>query len=136
MASHQLAEAKLSELAELAEGWGKIVAEHSYGEDGPNLDVDLAGIEEIAVCVSRALVKGTCEELTRRQARRLPDVQPCPDCGQECAVERAESADQKPRTVHVRGGMFELSEPRCYCPACRRSFFPSAVEFTDDRPWL
>ncbi len=136
MASHQLSEQKLVELAELVEGWGKIVAHEAYGEAGPSLDVDLAGIEEIAVRVTQALVKGTCEELTRQQARRVPTTLPCPDCGRECDVQPAEAANGKTRPMQLRGGTFELAEPRCDCPACRRSFFPSAVEFADQRPWL
>ncbi len=129
MPSHQLKDAKVQELAAQVEGWGKILAEQAYGPEGPGLDVDLAGMEELALMMQQALLAGLCKELTRRQAERLPARQPCPDCGRECEVQRP---DEKPggkpesRRMQLRGGSFELQEPRCYCRQCRRSFFPSA----------
>lgn len=129
MPSHQLKDEKVQELSALAQGWGRILAEEAYGPEGPGLDVDLAGMEELAVTMQQALLKGLCEELTQRQANRLPQTQPCPDCGCECEVERPEEKPggrEQPRCMQLRSGSFALQEPRCYCRQCRRSFFPSA----------
>ena len=87
MASRTLSEERLAQLTELAHGWGKIVAEEAYGENGPGLDVDLATMDDMAFEVAQALSAGVCEELTRRQAQQMPEAQPCPVCGQECLAE-------------------------------------------------
>lgn len=133
MPSHQLKDEKVRELTGLVQGWGKLLAGQAYGPQGPGLDVDLAGMEELATMMQQALLEGLCEELTQRQAERLPATQPCPGCGGECEVQRPEEtpADssgkrKEPRRMLLRGGSFGLAEPRCYCRRCRRSFFPSA----------
>lgn len=135
MPSHRLTDEKSRELIEIAERWGEIAADQAYGPEGPGLDVDLAGLEEIAVTLQQALLKGFCAATTRRQAERLPETLPCPECGQECVVEQPEEQSGGPerpggkrssRLMRLRGGPFELAEPRCYCRSCRRSFFPSA----------
>ncbi len=133
MLSAQLTDEKLQELTRRVEGWGRILAEEAFGPDGPDLNVDMATIEDLAVTMQQALLKGLCEEATRRQSQRLPETQPCPDCGAECPVEsQSEGSEDDPggggrsRRLRLRGGAFELAEPRCYCRSCRRSFFPSA----------
>ena len=133
MLSVQLTDEKVQELRRRVEGWGRILAEEAFGPDGPDLNVDMATIEDLAVTMQQALLKGLCEEATRRQSQRLPETQPCPDCGAECPVEsQSEGSEDDPggggrsRRLQLRGGAFELAEPRCYCRSCRRSFFPSA----------
>ena len=126
MAGHGLSQAGLERLREMARACGKAVAQEAYGDRGPGLDVDLAGIEEIAWAVAQGITQGTCEELTRRQARELPMAQPCPACGQECVVEYDESSRDDTRPMRVRSGSFQLKEPRAWCDRCERSFFPSA----------
>lgn len=49
MASHRLTEEKRQELREFALGYGKILAREAYGPEG---------LEEIAVEVQQALLKG------------------------------------------------------------------------------
>ena len=93
MPSHRLTEEKRRELVEFALGYGKILAGEAYGPSGPGLDVDLAGLEEIAVQMQQALLKGFCEATTTQQAGRLPAVQACPACGRECPVESPEEID-------------------------------------------
>ena len=45
----------------------------------------------------------------------------CPDCGFE-----GQRAKQRTRTVQTRRGLdVPLSEQECYCPGCRRAFFPA-----------
>ena len=133
MHTAQITEEEVQKLAKLAEAYGRILAEKAFGPDGPDLNVDLATIEDLAVRMQQAVLKGLCEEATRRQAARLPQTQPCPECGAECPVERGSEGSEgdrgggrASRRMQLRGGAFELAEPRCYCRSCRRSFFPSA----------
>lgn len=129
MPSPRLKDEKVQEMAALAEGYGKILADQAFGPEGPGLDVDLAAIEELAVQMQHALLKGMCERSTQRQAQRLPETQPCPECGSECRVKRPDQAapgGRPPRPLQLQGGSFELKEPQGYCRQCRRSFFPSA----------
>jgi hypothetical protein len=45
----------------------------------------------------------------------------CPHCGFE-----GQRVRQRDRTVQTRRGLeVPLSEQECYCPGCRRAFFPS-----------
>jgi hypothetical protein len=45
----------------------------------------------------------------------------CPRCGFE-----GQRVKQRERTMQTRRGLdVPLSEPECYCPGCRRAFFPS-----------
>lgn len=45
----------------------------------------------------------------------------CPRCGFE-----GQRVKPRERTVQTRRGLdVPLSEPECYCPGCRRAFFPS-----------
>lgn len=133
MPSPRVTDERVRELAALAQGYGGILAGEAYGPDGPGLDVDLATMEELAVCMQQALLKGMCEALTRQQAGRLPAVQPCPECGRECVVEQpaAASAQRRSRSMQLRNGEFDLAEPQCFCRPCRRSFFPSADRAED-----
>jgi hypothetical protein len=120
MGSRKLTPEDLRVITELAKSWGKIVVRRAYGEEGPGLDVDLAQMEAMAVAAAQGLTSGALEEATTQQAQRLGSEQACPQCGKLCGV----SANE--RDVKVRGGGFRHREPKCYCPACRRSFFPSA----------
>lgn len=136
MPSHQLTDREISELAEVVRGWGKLLAGEAYGTEGPGLDVDLAGMEELATQMQGALLEGLCEEITQRQAEHLPETQACPECGCECEVQSAETprrAGKPPehRRMQLRGGGFTLKEPWCYCKPCKRSFFPDAAGTAD-----
>jgi hypothetical protein len=114
----------LSELRDLAYGWGKVVTRRAFGEAGPGLDLDFDSIETLAVEVSQALTIGTIEEILQTQFQLLGAEQPCPQCSRLCTVQRA------PRTLAIRGGAtIPYDEPVCHCPACRRDFFPSAPKF-------
>jgi len=53
----------------------------------------------------------------------------CPHCG--FAGQRIK---QRERTVQTRRGLdVPLSEQECYCPGCRRAFFPSLQSFGSGR---
>jgi len=120
MPKHKLSPEQLAALEELAQQWGKIVANRAYGDDGPDLDVDFDQMEQIAAAVTRGLARGTLEQLTQRQAQQLPDAIPCPTCRKACPVRT------RPREVVARGATITLHEPVAHCPDCRRDFFPPA----------
>lgn len=122
MATRKLSPEQLASLEELAQQWGKIVANRAYGEDGPDLDVDFDQMEQISAAVARGLARGTLEQLTRRQAQQLPDAWPCPTCQTSCPLET------RPRQIVARGATVTLPEPVAHCPACRRDFFPPTTE--------
>ena len=112
MSKRKLSSEQLAALEELAQQWGKIVANRAYGEDGPDLDVDFDQMEQVAAAVTRGLARGTLEQLTRRQAQQLPDAVPCPTCQKPCPLKR------RPRQVVARGATVTLQEPVAHCPAC------------------
>jgi hypothetical protein len=120
MGSRKLTAEDLAQITKLAKNWGKMVVRQAFGDGGPGLDVDLTQMEDVAVAAAAGLTAGALEEATAQQGRLLGAEQPCPDCGRLCGV------DAEERPVVVRGGVFEHREPKCYCPACRRAFFPSA----------
>ena len=119
MATNVLSERKLTEIEEIAAGWGKLLARESFPE-GPGLDVSLADMEDIVVRATRAIVHGAMETMTADQTRQLGDQAACPGCGKMCELKR------KSRPMAVRGGSADLDEPVAHCPTCRRDFFPSA----------
>ena len=112
---------ELQELRDLAAGWGKIVARRAFGDDGPDLEVDLDLMEQVAQAATAGLNEGTLQLLLERQAARLGQQQPCPGCGQLCRV------DHQSRPLAVKGGTIQQDEPVCHCPDCRRDFFPPAA---------
>jgi hypothetical protein len=120
MATRKLTVEDLRAITHLAKQWGKIVVRRAFGEQGPGLDVDLTQMEEMAYAAAQGLTAGALEEATAQQGQRLGCEQPCPTCGRHCQV----GSEQRP--IAVKGGAFQLREPKCYCPACRRDFFPSA----------
>lgn len=127
MASKAARKRKLEEIQEIAEGWGKIIAQESFPE-GPGPDVTLADMEELAMAASRALVRGAVEAMTGSQGERLGKEAPCPTCGKIGLLKTA------PRSMVVRGGEAVLHEPVGHCPKCRRDFFPAAAAVESGRP--
>jgi hypothetical protein len=120
MAKQRESSVNLADIEELARGWGKLLAQQAF-PNGVGLDVDLSTMEQVAATATKALVRGTLESLTATQAHRLGTVQACPGCGREVTLE------QRSRTVHVRGGTADVTEPVGHCSTCRRDFFPSAA---------
>lgn len=119
MSSKKLSEAKLREIQEVAEGWGKLLARESFAS-GPGLDVTLADMEDIAAVATQALVRGAVTEMVDEQACCLGAEAACPTCGTKGQLKR------KAREVTLRGGRASLDEPVGHCTRCRRDFFPSA----------
>src|SRR5713101_6630055 len=120
MATRKFTSEELQAITRLAKQWGKIVVRQAFGAQGPGLDVDLAQMEEVAFAAAQGLTAGALEEATSRQGQQLGEQQSCPQCQRLCPVTTEE------RPIQAKGGAFQLREPKCYCPTCRRDFFPSA----------
>lgn len=118
MTTSQFSLEELDQLRALAAQWGKIVSKRAFGDDGPGLDVDFRTMEQIAAAAAQGLTEGTLQLLLQQQAQRLPDQQPCPDCGRLCSTQSHQ------RALTALGAEIEQVEPVAYCPDCRRDFFP------------
>lgn len=113
-----IAPEKLCEIHALVAGWGKIVARRAFGAEGPDLSVDLAVMEQVALTAADGLSRSTLETLLHQQAQRLGDSQPCPACGRLCPV------GSEDRPLVTQSGRITYHEPIGSCPDCRRDFFP------------
>jgi hypothetical protein len=120
MSTSKYTSEELEQLRCLAREWGKIVSKRAFGDDGPGLDVDFRTMEQIAAAAAHGLTEGTLELLLRQQADRLPEQQPCPDCGRVCPTE------PRTRSLAAEGAEIEQMERAAHCPDCRRDFFPPA----------
>ena len=120
MATSPFTPEALDQLRALAAQWAKIVSRRAFGEDGPGLDVDFRTMEQIAAAAAQGLTEGTLQLLLQQQAQRLPDQQPCPDCGRLCTTQ------PHTRSLAARGAEVEQVERVAHCPDCRRDFFPPA----------
>jgi hypothetical protein len=118
MAQRTLSAQQLQEIHDLAAGWGKIIARLAFGEPGPGTAIDFQTLEQVAAAAARGLTEGTLTTLLEQQAQALGTEQPCPTCGCLCPV------GYEDRPLAVQGGQLTLQEPVCYCPRCRRDFFP------------
>lgn len=120
MPSPRFTPAELDRLRALAAEWAKIVSKRAFGDDGPGLDVDFRTFEQIATAAAHGLTEGTLQLLLEQQAGKLPDQQPCPECGKPCPT--------KPHTrpLTARGAQIQQVERISHCPDCRRDFFPPA----------
>jgi hypothetical protein len=86
MPQRKLTPEKLRAIHELVAGWGKIVARRAFGDDGPDLTVDLTTLEQVATTAADGLNQATLEALLQQQAQHLTSQQPCPQCGRCCTV--------------------------------------------------
>jgi hypothetical protein len=120
MATRKFTPEELQAVTRLAKQWGKIIVKQAFGAQGPGLDVDFAQMEEVACAAAQGLTAGALEAASVQQRQLLGEKQPCPQCGKLCTLGTEE------RPLRVKGAVIQLSEPKCYCPTCRRDFFPSA----------
>ena len=72
----------LSDLRDMAYGWGKIVSRRAYGEEGPGLDIDFDSIESLAVDMGQAVIRGAIEEVLRDP---IPTPRRSPALSRVCA---------------------------------------------------
>lgn len=84
--------------------------EHEHIDD---IECDM---EELADAVANEFI---AQRLARR-SQIFTSPPPCPDCGQA-----GRHVGDRKREILTTRGSAPLVEPKCYCPACRRYFFPS-----------
>ena len=118
MATRKFTSEELREFRNLAAQWGKIISKRAFGEEGPGLDVDFRTMEQLANAAAQGVTEGTLQLLLQQQVAKLPDEQPCPDCGKLCRLKPST------RPLVARGATIEQAERMAHCPDCRRDFFP------------
>lgn len=93
------------------------------GAETGQFDIDsmrYAQMEALGHGLGKELSRQVQQRLAERQGRRMPESFACPGCGRQCR------AETKPKSLTSLDGEVELSETRCFCKRCRKSFFPSA----------
>ena len=89
---------------------------------GDEIDIDsmkFAQMELLGHGLGKQLAGRVQQVLVTRQAQQMPSVFCCPTCGCEC------HSETKLKTIQSLDGEVDLTEVRCHCRRCRRSFFPS-----------
>jgi hypothetical protein len=95
----------------------KVLAEGELPEATEG-DARFTTIETLALAAGDAVSLEVFEQQLAESGMGPPH---CPHCGFE-----GQRAKQRQRTVQTRRGLeVPLSEQECYCPGCRRAFFPS-----------
>lgn len=77
-------------------------------------------LEQAAHGLGQELSRLTQQRAACEVAASSPSTAACPQCRQQASIEMSK------RTVGSLDGPVEMLEPVAYCPACRRTFFPSA----------
>jgi hypothetical protein len=84
----------------------------------PEGEAGFTTIERLALLAGDAVSLEVFEQQLAESGMGPPH---CPHCGFE-----GKRIKQRERRVQTRRGLeVPLSEPECYCPGCRRAFFPS-----------
>ena len=78
-----------------------------------------AQMELLGHGLGKQLSQRVQEALSQRQFEEMSECYGCPDCGRECPGQKV-----KKKITSVDGEV-GLSEVRCFCKKCRKSFFPS-----------
>jgi len=117
---------RIEALRPYLEGVAKKLADEIFGPQGPRWGTTLTELEDLALQARSIFSEKMVELSLERQAvtpkeTRPHDLQACPSC--QRPTDAAE--EPVPRTVATRAGEVAWSEPREYCPRCRRAFFPS-----------
>lgn len=92
------------------------------GMETGEFDIDsmrFAQMEALGHGLGKELSRQVQAGLAARQGERMPERFACPECGRDCP------AETKPKPITSLDGEIELSETRCFCKKCRKSFFPS-----------
>lgn len=97
------------------------------GVTAQTFDLDtmpFAAMEQWGHGLGKVLARQIQGALAQAQAARLReqsgDTHLCPQCGRSCPTQ------PQSRTMQTLDGEVEFREPKCVCPSCRKSFFPSA----------
>lgn len=80
----------------------------------------LCDLECASLALGQRLSRVSLARAVREVAAESETHAACPTCGVECPL------TMSARTVKSVSGSIDVIEPMGYCPACRRSFFPSA----------
>lgn len=115
-AKRKALEEKLQDCLEQAATIAAQLQALDQGGETPHFDEIEMPAHEVGQRLSRMIQTSRAREVA---ADGLQD-QPCPRCGELCAVKTAD------REVHSIDGRIELTETVAYCTRCRRAFFPSA----------
>jgi hypothetical protein len=95
----------------------KVLAEGDLPEARQD-EAQFTTIETLALAAGDAVSLEVFEQQLAESGLGPPH---CPHCGFE-----GKRIKQRDRTVQTRRGLdVPLSEQECYCPGCRRAFFPS-----------
>lgn len=94
-----------------------MLAERAENEDEHIDDIE-RDMEELADAVSNEFAA----QLLARQSQGSPNAPLCPDCGGA-----GRHIGERQRAITTTRGSAPLTEPKYYCPACRRHFFPSVA---------
>ena len=83
----------------------------------------LVEIEELTAEIGDEVARQLAGRVLQRRSDSISEVlsHECPDCGRDCPIE----PEAEPIILQAIRGDIEYSEPRCFCPRCRRDFFPS-----------
>jgi hypothetical protein len=87
-----------------------------------NEDEHIDDIERDMEALADAVADEFATQLLARQTKASPHAPTCPHCGQA-----GQHIGQREREILTTRGSAPLAEPKCYCPACRRHFFPSVA---------
>ncbi len=103
----------------------KVLAEGDLPAAGQE-EAQFTTIETLALAAGDAVSLEVFEQQLAESGMGPPH---CPHCGFE-----GQRIKQRDRTVQTRRGLeVPLSEQECYCPGCRRAFFPSVQSFGPGR---
>ncbi len=89
-------------------------------ERGPREREHIDDIERDMEELADAVADEFASQLLARQAEAIPVAAACPDCGRA-----SQPVGERRRELMTTRGTAPLKEPKHYCPACRRHFFPS-----------
>lgn len=103
---------KMKELAELIRG-------ERFGAEGVPKEFTFSEIEDIGHQVGQMAASEVDRALVDNHRQHFVGEHPCPGCARLCMCRVAE------RDLATRDGPVPLAEAACYCPDCRRAFFPS-----------
>jgi Mg2+ and Co2+ transporter CorA len=92
-----------------------MLADRVENEDEHIDDIE-RDMEELADAVSDEFAA----QLLARQSQGSPSGPLCPDCGKP-----GRRIGERRREITTTRGSAPLTEPKCFCSACRRHFFPS-----------
>jgi len=91
-------------------------------EDGDDSHETIDDIENGMVAIGDAVAREFgIQKLARRMLQSVPPP-PCPQCGHA-----SEDRGLHRRALITRRGEVPITETKCYCPKCRRNFFPQSA---------